>query len=175
MPHLTHPRHIPVRLLRQYCVAWGMAWGGRGRKTDVASGLASLVVGIIFFAFLPMSQKVTFAADAADEYELSAKPTICITQKTEEPCSMMLEIHWQANGNPGPELCLHNATLGEVVQCWENARAGSLTLEHASSGNIIYQLISRASARVHAEIEIQVVSRDVRNTRHRRRHVWSIL
>ena len=125
----------------------------------------------IFFAFLLALQKVTLAAEP-QSYELSASPLVCVTLGGDTPCEMSLDLAWSAAA--ADDLCLVLLNTDTVLECWKQARQGRYTLEYSSLEDVALQLVDGAS-QVLDEVEIKVVSRDLRESRRRRRHVWSIL
>lgn len=114
-----------------------------------------------------------FGADADDNYELTIRPSICVSFDSEAPCVMMLNISWA--GGTGEPVCLNTAADATYITCWNNAATGEIELPWENSGNVVYQLVSMQNNRILADAEVQVISRDLRDSRRRRRHVWSIL
>ena len=53
--------------------------------------------------------------------------------------------------------------------------AGDIDIPWENTGNVVYRLVSMQNNRILADAEVQVISRDLRDSRRRRRHVWSIL
>lgn len=106
-------------------------------------------------------------------YELQIRPSICVSFDGDQPCSMMLLISWE--GSSRQPVCLKTESSAELINCWNGDNAGSLELPYESAGNVVYQLISMQNDRRLAFAEVQVISRDLRDSRRRRRHVWSIL
>ena len=126
---------------------------------------------IIFFALFLALHKVTLGAEA-QSYSLTASPLVCVTLGGDTPCEMSLDLAWTAAA--ADDLCLVLLNTGTVLECWKQARQGRHTLEYTSLQNVALQLIDE-EAQVLDEVEIKVVSRDLRESRRRRRHVWSIL
>lgn len=117
----------------------------------------------------------TFAAETATSYSLQVRPSICVSYNSDEPCTMDLRLSWQ--GPASPEICLQELLRDPLLQCWQNSNSGSLELNFANTGDVQYQLQhgNVASAAPLAEAGVKVINRDLRNSRKRRRHVWSIL
>ena len=113
------------------------------------------------------------AAANDDNFELRIRPSICVSFDSEAPCSMLLNISW--TGGNGEPVCLNTRMEEAWLACWSDAMAGETELPHANSGNVVYQLVSMQNNRILADAEVQVISRDLRDTRRRHRHVWSIL
>lgn len=85
---------------------------------------------------------------------------------------MELEVSWQSPH--AMDLCLRLRDGDETLQCWRQAREGHFRMSYASESAITLQLVS-GSLSVLDEVEVKVLSRDPRDSRRRRRHVWSIL
>lgn len=109
----------------------------------------------------------------AGDFQLYAQPSICVSYNTDEPCRMSMEVSWQADD--AADVCLRDAVEEPMLYCWENTREGSIEIDYANTGDVLYQLVDEASLGVLAETEIKVINRDLRSSRKRRRHVWSIL
>ena len=124
----------------------------------------------IFFALFPLSQNFTKAAEPP-KAELLVSPKVCAGQAG-QPCDMELEVTWSAPS--AMDLCLRLRDSGETLECWQQAREGRYTMPFASETSVGLQLVDAALC-VLDEFEIKVVSRELRDTRRRRRHVWSIL
>lgn len=113
------------------------------------------------------------AAAQDPQYSLSVRPSICVSYNSDEPCTMSVEAEWQ--GNAPADICLREGQIVAPLHCWKDSASGSVELEYSSSVDGLYQLIEEASPGVLAETEIKVINRDLRSSRKRRRHVWSIL
>jgi len=72
-------------------------------------------------------------------------------------------------------VCLRDEMLAPVLYCWENASEGTVEVDYANTTDVLYQLIEETTQGVLAEAEVKVINRDLRSSRKRRRHVWSIL
>ena len=132
--------------------------------------LAALVLSsLCLSALIPTA----YGAAADDNYELNIRPSICVSYDSEEPCVMMLSISWA--GGTGEPVCLKTAAEPAFITCWSNQVAGETEQPYENSTNVVYQLVSMQNSRVLADAEVQVISRDLRDSRRRRRHVWSIL
>lgn len=132
--------------------------------------LATLVLPALWLSAIPSS---VIGAAPEDNYELHIRPSICVSYDSEEPCVMLLAISW-AGGN-GESVCLKTADSTTFLTCWNNQLAGDTEQPYENSGNVVYQLVSMQNSRILAEAEVQVISRDLRDSRRRQRHVWSIL
>jgi hypothetical protein len=114
------------------------------------------------------------AADASESgYSLRVRPSICVSYNSDEPCRMDLRVSWE--GPARAELCLRELMRDPLLQCWQNAGSGSVDIEFGNNADVLYQLQDSASQDALAESPVTVINRDLRNSRKRRRHVWSIL
>lgn len=118
---------------------------------------------------------ISFSHAASNEaiYELEIRPSICVSYDSEEACVMMLNISWV--GGNGDPICLNTAADANYITCWDNTLTGDIEQPFDDSGNVVYQLVSMQNNQILADAEVQVISRDLRDARQRRRHVWSIL
>ena len=130
-----------------------------------------LLCGLVL-CLLPM-QKGLAGESAEPDFHLSARPSICVSYDSSAPCTMALELRWQ--GDATTDVCLREAGADQALRCWESGRAGRLELEYANTENVLYQLVAAGDLSILAEAEIKIINRDLRSSRQRRRHVWSIL
>lgn len=116
-----------------------------------------------------------FAAEPDATYSLEVRPSICVSYNSDEPCTMALRVSWQ--GPTSPEVCLQELMRDPLLQCWQNSNSGSLELNFANTSDVQYQLQQGSAVTTGplAEADVKVINRDLRNSRKRRRHVWSIL
>lgn len=112
-------------------------------------------------------------AQAPATYSLQVKPSICVSYDADAPCSMSMQVAWQASV-PG-DFCLLQVQREEPLACWDHARAGNTEVQYADTSDVQYQLVDAKSRAVLAEADVVVINRDLRASRKRRRHVWSIL
>jgi hypothetical protein len=105
-------------------------------------------------------------------YTLNTQPSICVSYDSSQPCTMAMTISWTAPTDTA--VCLHEADETEALHCWDAARSGSVELSYADTQDVTYQLVA-LDGRLLATCEIKVINRDLRSSRSRRRHVWSIL
>lgn len=113
------------------------------------------------------------AEEETPEYRLLVRPSICVSYDSEAPCTMSMQVSWE--GSDPADVCLRETSVEPLLHCWENSRAGSVQLDYANTVDVLYQLVEESSLGVLAEAEIKVINRDLRSSRKRRRHVWSIL
>lgn len=124
-------------------------------------------------ALLPALPAGAASEDAAPAYRLSVRPSICVSYNSEEPCAMSMQVSWE--GQASADVCLREASLAPMLHCWQDSARGSVTIDYANTVDVRYQLVQESSLGVLAEAEVKVINRDLRDSRKRRRHVWSIL
>lgn len=108
-----------------------------------------------------------------EEFRLLVRPSICVSYDSSAPCVMSMQLSWEA-----PRLvavCLRETEAEGSLRCWDDARAGQHEVQYADSADTHYLLVDAATHAVLAEAEVVVINRDLRDSRKRRRHVWSIL
>jgi len=121
---------------------------------------------------LPSGQsQVASAADSG--YALQVRPRVCVTLASDSLCAMELEVSWSAPVLA--DVCLKIREEDAPLQCWQQRRSGGFAVALARDSNAMLQLLDAALETVLNEVEIAVVSRDLRDSRRRRRHAWSIL
>ncbi len=86
---------------------------------------------------------------------------------------MAMVVSWEGEGMTN--VCLRDEVLTPVLHCWRNASEGTVAVDYANTTDVMYQLIEETTLGVLAEAEVKVINRDLRSSRKRRRHVWSIL
>jgi len=106
-------------------------------------------------------------------YKLHVRPSICVSYDSEAPCMMSMQVSWE--GEAPADVCLRDAIATPMLHCWQNSNRGSVAIDYANTADVRYQLVEESSLGVLAEAEIKVINRDLRDSRKRRRHVWSIL
>jgi hypothetical protein len=138
---------------------------GRAGPGEVAMTLAAALL-----VAAPMGQA---SEEPAPGYKLSVRPSICVSYDSAEPCLMSMQVSWE--GEAVADVCLRDALLTPMLHCWENSDRGSVAIDYANTEDVRYQLVEESSLGVLAEAEVKVINRDLRDSRKRRRHVWSIL
>lgn len=113
------------------------------------------------------------AEDNTTGYVLEVQPSICVSYNADEPCTMAMQVSWQ--GPEAPEVCLRELLRDPLLECWRNASAGNTELTFVNAADVQYLLQDSASNNSLAVTDVKVINRDLRNSRKRRRHVWSIL
>jgi hypothetical protein len=130
------------------------------------------MVATVVFLLLPPSSSLA-DQPVAPRYHLHVQPSICVSYDSTQPCTMAMEVSWEGDGMT--DVCLRDAELTPVLYCWENASEGTIAVDYANTTDVTYQLIEETTQGVLAEAEVKVIQRDLRSSRKRRRHVWSIL
>jgi hypothetical protein len=115
---------------------------------------------------------------AKSPYTLEANPSVCISYDREQPCIMPLRLRWQ--GPASNELCLQELLheplkKAPFLQCWQQQQRGEMDLQFSNTTDVDYQLQEQTADTTVAATSVKVINRDLRNSRKRRRHVWSIL
>jgi hypothetical protein len=111
--------------------------------------------------------------ELAPTYKLSVRPSICVSYDSAAPCMMSMQVTWE--GEASADVCLRDAVATPMLHCWENSTRGSVAIDYSNTVDMRYQLVEESSLGVLAEAEVKVINRDLRDSRKRRRHVWSIL
>jgi hypothetical protein len=121
-----------------------------------------------------LSAGVSWAQDNADTagYEVRTQPSICVSYDSTQACTMAFTVSWVAPHESA--VCLREADEAEPLHCWDPARSGSIELSYSDTQDVTYQLVALDGTLL-ATTEIKVINRDLRSSRSRRRHVWSIL
>ena len=135
-----------------------------------ASRLASLA---LLTLCLPTDGRRTDAAEPGAGFDLQVKPQVCVTLDADSPCTMQLQVSWSAD--TASDVCLRLAQTSAMLECWQQASSGSFDMDFARQTDAVFQLLDADSEAVLQEAGVSVVSRDLRDTRRRRRHVWSLL
>jgi hypothetical protein len=136
----------------------------------VRAGHSALALGVALLLAVPAGQA---SEERAPAYTLSVRPSICVSYDSEEPCSMSMQVSWE--GDASADVCLRDAMRAPMLHCWENSNRGSVAIDYSNTEDARYQLVEESSLGVLAEAEVKVINRDLRDSRKRRRHVWSIL
>lgn len=116
---------------------------------------------------------LTLPAALADEnVALSAQPRLCVIAPGDQLCSLQLRLSWSADRDR--DVCLRLSEQTEFLHCWQAQQQGEYTVELAHDDNITVQLQDAQTGRILGQLDIPVIKRDLRDTRRRRRHAWSI-
>ncbi len=134
---------------------------------------ARLFTAPVFAALLLMVPAGQASEDLAHGYKLYVRPSICVSYDRDVPCTMSMQVSWE--GEAPADVCLRDATTTPMLHCWQDSNRGSVAIDYANTVDVRYQLVEETSLGVLAEAEIKVINRDLRDSRKRRRHVWSIL
>jgi len=108
----------------------------------------------------------------ADEVSLQAQPRLCVVPVGEQSCSLKLQVSWTSA--TFRDVCLHLNGQPESLQCWQAQQAGTFSVALTQTQNILIQLLDAENLEVLSEVGIPVITRDLRDTRRRRRHAWSV-
>lgn len=129
---------------------------------------ASILVTLLWVLVALAAPSVT-----ADEgVALSAQPRLCVIAPGDELCQLQLRLSWTAEQNR--DVCLKLAEQTGFLQCWQARRQGDYTVELTRENNISVLLQDAETGQILSQIDIPVIKRDLRDTRRRRRHAWSI-
>ena len=139
-------------------------------SNTVGPGTSLKIPGLILTTLL-MFLSATSAA-ATDDISLQARPQLCVVPPGEHLCSMQLQLSWTAQRDRN--VCISLSHLPEPLQCWQTAQQGDHSVEFTHDANITVRLQDAQTGQVLAELDIPVLKRDLRDTRRRRRHAWSI-
>ncbi len=132
--------------------------------------LRAILTGSASLAMLATS---AVSAQEPGQYRLQVRPSICVSYDNEAPCRMSMQVSWQ--GTITADVCLLQSQREDELACWDNAREGSTEVQYADTSDVQYLLVDARSRAVLAEADVVVINRDLRASRKRRRHVWSIL
>jgi len=108
-----------------------------------------------------------------EEFHLQVRPSICVSYDSSAPCVMSMQLSWEA-----PRLvsvCLRETEAENPLRCWDEVHAGQHEVQYADTTDAHYLLVDAHTQAVLAEADVVVINRDLRDSRKRRRHVWSIL
>lgn len=148
----------------------------RARKLTVQTLVRAILhssIGLVASIGLSGATATAAHAQAAAEFSLQVRPSICVSYDNEAPCRMSMQVSWQATVMT--DVCLLQAGREDVLACWDNAREGSTEVQYADTNDVQYRLVDAKSRDLLAEADVVVINRDLRSSRKRRRHVWSIL
>lgn len=113
------------------------------------------------------------AAGTAEGFTLEVRPRVCVVMAGEVSCSMQLQVNWTAPQEA--DICLRFAGEEQALQCWQSRRQGAWNMPVEREQNTTVQLVDPGTDAVLLESLIPVLTRELRDSRKRRRHVWSIL
>tara|TARA_R110002072_G_scaffold170552_2_gene324157 strand:+ start:90722 stop:91189 length:468 start_codon:yes stop_codon:yes gene_type:complete len=148
---------------------------GSGKNSDTACRTVALCVPVwLSRAILLWICAPTFAlATSVEEYvTLSAQPRICVMTPGEQVCSMQMLVSWTAVSDIS--VCLKFPEQAEALHCWQAQQQGEFSVSVSREENVSVQLLDAQTNQILSEVEIPVIKRDLRDTRRRRRHAWSI-
>jgi hypothetical protein len=148
---------------------------GSGITSCTASGAVEIPIAVRLLGVMllwMLAPALTQATMTDNEVSFHAQPRICVMPAGEQTCSIQLLITWTSVTSRN--VCLHFHGHSEHLHCWEAQQAGSFSMALAQTDNIHVQLLDAQTLDVLSTIEIPVIKRDVRDTRRRRRHAWSV-
>lgn len=136
------------------------------------SGVPFLLVLVLVLLANPLFS-ASIAANEPDEVELRVRPLVCVTLASDSDCEMALRVSWSTPA--ASDVCVRLEDGETMLRCWQQRRAGEFEMTLQRRDNAIVQLLDSETSVVLDQAEVTVVSRDLRDSRRRRRHVWSII
>ena len=135
---------------------------------------AAVFAGTVFCAALSGIAAPTLLQAATNDpaASLRVQPRLCVMTAADEVCVMQLQVVWTTVVERN--VCLHLPDQQQTLPCWQAQQAGEFSLTIARAENVSVQLLDEQTREVLSEVEIPVIQRDLRDTRRRRRHAWSI-
>jgi len=130
---------------------------------------AKLLCTIALWICIPGLMQPTTAEETVT---LRAQPRICVMTPSEQLCSMQMLVSWTAVSDI--DVCLKFPEQAEALHCWQAQQQGEFSVSVSREENVSVQLLDAQTNRILSEVEIPVIKRDLRDTRRRRRHAWSI-
>ncbi|HBN15289.1 MAG: hypothetical protein CMQ46_11620 [Gammaproteobacteria bacterium] len=103
---------------------------------------------------------------------LDAQPQLCVIAPGEKLCVAQMHLQWTTARER--DVCIGFAHQPDFLQCWVGQQRGDHRVDLAHNDNITVRLHDAKSGQILAELDIPVIKRDLRDTRRRRRHAWSI-
>lgn len=85
---------------------------------------------------------------------------------------MQMLVSWTAVSDIS--VCLKFPEQAEALHCWQAQQQGEFSASVSREENVSVQLLDSQTNQILSEVEIPVIKRDLRDTRRRRRHAWSI-
>jgi|GEM_PF-797025 len=138
------------------------------KTVDFVSSAKTLSV-LWTWLLLPVSIPAV-AAEAG--VTLEAHPQLCVIAPGEELCVVQMHLQWTTARER--DVCIGFAHQPDFLQCWVGQQRGDHRVDLAYDENITVRLHDAQSGQILAELDIPVIKRDLRDTRRRRRHAWSI-
>ncbi|TFH74607.1 DUF3019 domain-containing protein [Gammaproteobacteria bacterium LSUCC0112] len=136
----------------------------------VGLSMAGRLIGVLL---LWMGAPALFQATTpGQEVTLHAQPRICVVPADKQRCSLQLKVAW-TSATPR-HVCLQLHGQSATLQCWQAQQSGDFSMMLAQTENILIQLLDAQTLEVLSDIDIPVIKRDLRDTRRRRRHAWSV-
>lgn len=113
------------------------------------------------------------AASTAGGFAMQVRPRLCVLTPGESVCVMQFSVTWSAPA--ATDVCLTLAGDLIPLQCWQSQRDGEFEMRVERRDSTLVQLRDANNDALLLEEQIPIISRDLRDTRTRRRHAWSIL
>ncbi len=114
-----------------------------------------------------------YAASPPSGFAMQVRPRLCVLSPGESVCVMQFSVIWSAT--TATDVCLTFAGELEALRCWQQEREGEFEMKVERRQSALVQLREANSDTLLLEEHIPIISRDMRDTRSRRRHAWSIL
>jgi hypothetical protein len=112
-------------------------------------------------------------ASVVGEWQIKAKPRICVKPLIRPMCTMSTDIIW--NGSVNADICLLSSQTQAHIKCWTDVQTGDILQEITTDIAITYWISYVDEDTVLAETTVRIVNVPQRQIRRRRRHIWSLL
>lgn len=142
-------------------------------QQQIYNGFLSRKGALAALLLVAGSLTTTHAGAADPDFELKVRPSICVSYDSASPCVMSMQLSWASPRIA--DVCLREAQREAPLRCWDDALGGQHEIQYADTVDSRYWLVDANTQLVLAETEVVVINRDLRDSRKRRRHVWSIL
>ncbi len=131
----------------------------------------SVAFPMALILLLPMS--VVDAAISPEGFEMFVRPRLCVLRPGEALCTMQFSVTWSAP--LASDVCVQLVGDAAPLRCWQAQRSGEFAIPIERGNTTLVQLRESSSDSLLIEEQIPIIKRDLRDTRARRRHAWSIL
>lgn len=132
-----------------------------------------LTVGAAMTMCFVFAASTLQAASPAGGFAMQVRPRLCVLMPGESVCVMQFSVTWSAPA--ATDVCLTLAGELAPLQCWQAQRDGEFEMRVERRDSTLVQLRDANNDALLLEEQIPIISRDLRETRTRRRHAWSIL
>lgn len=130
-------------------------------------------VGCAMALVLILAATSLHAASPPIGFTMQVRPRLCVLSPGEDVCVMQFSVTWSARA--AADVCLTLAGELEPLRCWQERSEGGFEMQIERRESALVQLREANSDTLLLEEQIPIISRDMRDTRSRRRHAWSIL